>query len=165
MVNRGIASGGLYGLAKIQYSVVDNIILCFHGNFKYGSSWFNTAQDSEGVYDSIRATKIPELLEDCSRIHIRNIDFQTCFMAKYNSTSKCIAIETLKATNADVVYAATGELIYCFGFMQVWFGTYDRYFVNNRGHIQKLGGFMGFGVMDRYPCYTDINYEIDDYPK
>ena len=29
---------------------------------------------------------------------------------------------------------------------------------------KKLGGFYGFDVMDRYPCFSDYNYEIKDYP-
>ena len=104
-------------------------------------------------------------MKECSQVRIRNIDFQCCFSARYDSKTKSLVVETLRATHAEVVYGATGTLVYSMGYNQVWFGTYDRYFINNRGNVEKHGGFYGFGVMDRYPCQSDINFEIEGYPE
>lgn len=36
--------------------------------------------------------------------------------------------------------------------------------INNSRLIKVVVGALCAGMV-RYPCYTDINYEIDDYPK
>lgn len=163
--NYGIEiKGGLVSHDKINYISVDNIILAYHG----GTGYINLHQFSKtNIHDSIQAHELSEkgdVLPECSSIRIKNIDCQICFAARYNTTCKSFAIELLKRTNTEVVYAATGEVRYAFGFNQVMGGTYDRYFFNDRGKIQKLGGFWGYNVMDRYPCYSDYNYEIENYP-
>ena len=165
IVNYGVeVDGGLKSFDTVHYTCIDNIIMIYHG----GLGYINLHQFSEtNVHDSIKAFEFSlrkDILPECSSVRIKNIDCQICFAAKYSQTYKSFAIELLKRTNAEVVYASTGVLRYAFGFNQVFGGTYDRYFVNDRGNIQKLGGFYGFDVMDRYPCFSDYNYEIKDYP-
>nr|AHF25997.1 thrombospondin type 3 repeat-containing protein [uncultured bacterium Contigcl_1565] len=152
--------GGLNRLKEKQYSSVDNIIVVFHG----GTGYVNIYEVNKKPYDSIQANQLGGILSNCSKIKIRNIDFQSCFAATYNHSTKSMVVEMLKNTNVDVVYGATGMVIYSFGYCQVWGGSYDRYFIDDQYEIEKVGGFWGFRIMDRYPCEIDHNYQIHDYP-
>lgn len=50
-------------------------------------------------------------------------------------------------------------------FFQVWGGTFDRYYYNDHNRIEKVGGFLGFNVMDRYTCESTYVFEIENYPE
>ena len=78
--------------------------------------------------------------------------------------SKSVAVELLKALNVNDVYAADGMLVYSCNCNQVLGGSYHRYCINDRGNVEKVGGFIVFDVMDRYPCISDYDREIKDYP-
>ena len=143
-------------LDKKHYSRVDNIIFELHG--------------SKGAlipasFQWIYAEKISELLVNCSDIEIDNIEFLSCSSCYYDNDTKSVAIETLKATHAKTVYGSTGTVRYFFGFFQVWGGTFDRYYYNDHNRIEKVGGFLGFNVMDRYTCESTYVFEIENYPE
>ena len=164
VLNTGTENGGLTRLTKKHYSYVENIIIIFHGNTDENSGYFNTAKDIKGRYETVYAKDLQTNLSRCSEISIKSIDYHCCYAAKYSSDIKSLVVETLLATNAEVVYGATGKIRFAFGFTQVWGGTYDRYFVNDRGNIEKWGGFLGYNILDRYPCVSDYSHEITDYP-
>ena len=156
--------GDLSNLDKVQYSHVENIILVFHGGYANNKELIITAKDADGDTDFVLSTEIKDALSNCSSIKINNIDCICCYSAKYDSDTPCIAIELLKESHADTVYGVTGKVRYYYGYFQVAFGTYDRYFINDRGNVEKWGGFMGFNLMDRYPCESDYSHEIKNYP-
>ena len=143
-----------------QFSIVENIILSYHGNEGYINLSAN--------YESIEAHEIPNLLKNTSNIPIKNIDFQCCKAGKYTDTSKSIAIEVLKATKAEAVYAPTGFVIYEDKILktnQVWFGVYYMYTLNEQNQIIQHGGWVYFEVMFRVKGKHHTIVVLDDYPE
>ena len=140
-----------------QYTSVENIILSFHGKPGY----INLAKNVQSVI----AENIVDDLKNCSKIQIDNIDCQCCFAGSYTKNTKSVAIELLKATNANAVYGATGLAIYDgWDFNTVLFGFYWKYYFNEQNILIKQGGFANFPIMYRITNDIPAAYTITDYP-
>lgn len=149
----------LVPLSGIKYSCVDNIIIDLHG-----SKHAIQPAYPRWIYADDKEDGIKALLTNCSKIRIKNIDFQSCFAGYYNSEFKSVAVETLKASGAEAVYAATGELIYGFNCNQVLGGAYYKFFINDKGNVIKQGGKIIFDVMYRWQDEHIPYVVLSDYP-
>ena len=149
-------------LTKVQYSYVENIIIVVHGH--------HHAIDCSShvwIYADDKPTGIKALLSNCSSIRIKNIDFQACYAGYYNSEFKSPAIETLKATRAEYVYASTGELCYSSDNDNnlSWKGLYHVYYLDDQDRLMMSTGQMMFNVMERLDKQLFFAVEIKNYPK
>lgn len=151
--------GGLLTKLSIKHSCVDNIIIDLHG-----SKHALQPAYPKWIYADDKEDGIKALLSNCSKIRIKNIDFQSCFAGYYNSEFKSVAVETLKASGAEAVYAATGELIYEFKCNQVFGGAYYKFFINDKGEIIRQGGKIIFDVMYRWRDEHIPYIVLSDYP-
>ncbi len=149
----------LVPLSGIRYSCVDNIIVDLHGARHALQPIY-----PDWIYADDKDNGIKALLSNCSKIRIKNIDFQSCFAGYYNEDFKSVAVETLKASGAEAVYAATGELIYGFNCNQVWGGAYYKFYINDKGEIIKQGGKIIFDVMYRWQDEHIPYIVLSDYP-
>lgn len=143
-----------------QYSCVENIVLSYHGNVGY----INLANNTE----SVAAHEIPGLLKNISNIPIKYIDFQCCKSGVYTADSKSIAIEVLKASKAEAVYAATGFVIYedkVLKSNQVFLGFYYMYTLNEHNEVIRHGGWGYYEVMYRLKGQHHTIMVLDDYPE
>ena len=163
--------GGLCRLEEVQYSRVDNIILVFHGT----KGIIDAEQTDDRVAHSrVYAYKFNDSNEkyslvNCSKIPIKNIDCQVCMSACYDSNNKSIAIELLKATGAEHVYGATGELIYVdinenIGFNIVNCGVHYMFYFDDNNQLIRKGGKVIFGVMERWDNVHAPSVVVEDYP-
>ncbi len=165
------SKGGLCRLEGVRYTRVDNLILVFHG----GRGIMDVEHTDDGsAYSRVFANKFNDSSADyslvnCSKIPIKNIDCQSCFAGYYDSNCKSIAIELLKATGAEHVYGATGELIYCdikkkICFNSVYLGVYYMYFFDDNNRLVRKGGKIVINVMERWDNDHAPSVIIDDYP-
>lgn len=160
-------AGGLVRNSLVQYSCVDNIVLSFHG-------WLSILDlylVEDVSYERITANQIAnELLKNCSKIRIKNIDCQVCRAGSYDSKNKSIAIELLKATHAEYVYGATGSAYYIgindnYGFNLIANGIYYMFYIDDNNRIHKKGGKIIFSVMERWDNEHAPSCIIEDYPE
>ena len=141
--------------SKVRFSCVDNIIVCVHGRTGY----------INGIKESIHASDIAQLLSNCSRTRIKNIDLLCCYAGDYDSETKSMAIELLKATGADAVYGATTSVSYLVVNVVLNGGGYYKYYYNDKNELIRKGGLFIFGVMLRIDDEDHVPYNvITDYP-
>ena len=97
-----------------RYSYVENIIICVHGGIYFTDAYMNFMDQG------LIAPKIADLFSGyCPPIRIKTIDLQVCHGGYYDSQTKGIAIELLKATHAEAVYGADTDISFLglnFGF-------------------------------------------------
>ena len=131
--------GGLNRNDTSQYSCVENIIIVFHG----AKSIMNIYQVDGVAHDRVYAKDFVDKIQiDSTKINIKTIDCQACMTACYDNDNKSVAIELLKATNAEYVYGATGSLIYVgikanLGFNWVNCGLYYMFYFDDNNQIRK----------------------------
>ena len=159
--------GGLNRNDTIQYSCVEDLIIVFHG----WNSIMNIYQVNGVAGARVYAKDFVDKIQiDSTKIKIKTIDCQACKSACYDNDNKSIAIELLKATNAEYVYGATGSLIYVktrngLGFNWVNLGIYYMFCFDNNHRIRKEGGKVTFNVMERWDNERIPSVIVDDYPE
>ena len=141
--------------SKVQFSRVDNIIICVHGLTGY----------INGIEQTIHASDIAELLSNCSTIKIKNIDLLCCYSGDYDGETKSMAIELLRATHAEAVYGATKSISYLVVNFVLDGGGYYKYYYNSQNELVRKGGLFIFEVMLRIDDEDHVPFNvIDDYP-
>lgn len=141
--------------SKVQFSRVDNIIICVHGLTGY----------INGIEQTIHASDITELLSNCSTIKIKNIDLLCCYSGDYDGETKSMAIELLRATHAEAVYGATKSISYLVVNFVLDGGGYYKYYYNSQNELVRKGGLFIFEVMLRIDDEDHVPFNvIDDYP-
>lgn len=141
--------------SKVQFSRVDNIIICVHGLTGY----------INGIEQTIHAYDIAELLSNCSTIKIKNIDLLCCYSGDYDGETKSMAIELLRATHAEAVYGATKSISYLVVNFVLDGGGYYKYYYNSQNELVRKGGLFIFEVMLRIDDEDHVPFNvIDDYP-
>lgn len=154
--------------SEIQYSRVDNIIICTHGGINDKGAFI------QGHTGNIYANDIASLLVNCSSIEIKTIDLLVCYGGYYDSKTKSVAVELLKATHAEAVYGATTSISFlnigsgreCFLFNVVLDdGGYYKHYYNDKNQLIRKGHLWIFGVMVRITDKDHVPFNvIDDYP-
>lgn len=162
--------GGFNHLPGKRYSCVNELIMVFHG----GIGFIDLEHIDDEKFDTVEAANLSNPSSEASLLNwsgipIKHIDCQFCFASRYTDSCKCMAIELLKITHADAVYACKGELIYVAGYNSVFgFKSDDLYYWYSLGDDNKVyrsQGVKAFDLMFRFESRSAPYIAITDYPE
>lgn len=138
-----------------NYSFVENLVIIAHGHREF----INLSYESLDV-DEVSKYFSPKYMS-CK---IRTVDFQSCFAGSANKKGRIMAVEVLKALNAEEVYGATGTLVYLGSKNYVIGGRYYKFIKDDLDQIVRIGGMFSYDVMFRIKHMTRPYVVLDNYP-